>query len=111
MTLGINRQSRKLLLHRAEQRIDLRKAFNLIAEHFNAVGVLVVGGEDFDDVAADTKGSAAEVRVIALVENLDESARNVFAADLLALLKQQQHAVIGFGRAEAVNTTHRADYY
>ena len=46
MALGINRQPRKLLLHGAEERIELGKAFNLIAEHFDAVRVLVVGRED-----------------------------------------------------------------
>ena len=109
MALGINGQARELLLHGAEERVDLRERIDLVAEELDAIGVLVVGGEDFDHVAAYSKSPAAEIRVVALVEDFDEAARNVFAADVLALLKQQQHAEVGLRRAEAVDAAHRAD--
>ncbi len=109
VALGIDGQAGILLLDGAEERIDLREGFDLVAEELDAVGGFVVGGEDFDDVAADAKGAAAEVGVVALVEDFDEAAGDVFAADLLAFFEQQQHAVVGLGRAEAVDATDGAD--
>ena len=82
---------------------------DLVAEHLDAIGALVVGGEDLDHVAAHAKRPAPEVRVVALVENLDQPPRNVFAADVLALLEQQQHSVVRLRRAQAVDAAHRAD--
>ena len=101
--LGIDGQAGVLLLDGAEERIDLGEGVDLVAEEFDAVGVFVVGGIDLDDVAADAEGAAAEVDVVALVEDFDEAAGDVFALDLLAFFEQQQHAVVGFGRAEAVD--------
>src|SRR5512140_217813 len=69
-----------LLLHRAKQRIDLRKRFDLVAKHLDAIGIVVVSREDLDDVAANTERSALEVSIGALVEDLNE-----FAKDFLAL--------------------------
>ena len=97
------------MLDRAEERIDLRERIDLVAEELDAVGHVVVGGEDFDDVAADAEGSAAEVAVGALVEDFDQLAGDVFALDLLALFQEQQHAVVGFGRAEAVDAADGGD--
>ncbi len=78
--LGVDGQAGVFLLDGAEERIDLRERFDLVAEELDAVGVFVVGGEDFDDVAADAEGAAAEVDVVALVEDFDEAAGDVFAA-------------------------------
>ena len=109
MDFGIDGQARVLLLDGAEEGIDLREGFDLVAEELDAVGGFVVGGEDFDDVAADAEGAAAEVDVVALVEDFDEAAGDVFAADLLAFFEQQQHAVVGLRRAEAVDAGDGAD--
>ncbi len=109
VALRIDGQARVLLLHGAEEGIDLRERFDLVAEELDAVGSFVVGGEDFDDVAADAKGAAAKVDVVALVEDFDQAAGDVFAADLLALFEKQQHAVVGLRRAEAVDAADGAD--
>jgi hypothetical protein len=74
VALGIDGQARVLLLDGAEEGIDLREGFDLVAEQLDAVGGFVVGGEDFDDVAADAECAAAEVGVVALVEDFDEAA-------------------------------------
>ena len=108
MRLGIDGQAHILLLHGAEQRIDLRKRFDFVSPQLDAIRHVVVGGENFDHVAAHAKRSAPEVAVGALVENLDQLAGNVLALDLLALLQEKQHAVIRLGRAQAVNATHRS---
>ncbi len=109
MRFGVDGQARVLLLDGAEEGIDLREGFDLVAEELDAIGGLVVGGEDFDDVASHSKGPAAEVDVVALVEDFDEAAGDVFAADLLAFFEQQQHAVVGLRRPEAVDAGDGAD--
>ena len=109
MRLGIDRQAHVLLLHRAEQGIDLRQRLDLVAPQLDAVGVVVVGGKDLDDVAAHAKGPAPEIAFGALVENLDQLADDVVALDLLSLLQEQQHAVIGFRRSQAVDAAHGGD--
>ena len=109
MRLGVDGQARVLLLDGAEERVDLAERVDLIAEELDAEGVLVVGGVDLDDIAADAEGAAAEVDIIALVEDFDEAAGDVLALDLLAFFEQQKHAVVGFGRAEAVDAGDRAD--
>jgi len=97
------------LLDGAEEGVDLGERVDLVAEEFDAEGHLVVGGVDLDDVAADAEGAAAEVYVIALVEDFDEAAGDVFALDALAFFEEQQHTVVGFGRAEAVDAGDGAD--
>ena len=101
--LGVDGQAGIFLADGAEERIDLREGVDLVAEEFDAVGVLVVGGVDLDDVAADAEGAAAEVDVVAVVEDFDEALGDVFALDALAFFEEQEHAVVGFGRAEAVD--------
>ena len=50
------------------------EGINFIAEELDAVGVLVVGRVDFDDVTAYAEGSAAEVDVVTVIEDFDEAA-------------------------------------
>ena len=61
------------------------------------------------DVAADAEGAAAEIYVVAFVEDFYQAAGDVFALDLLATLEEEEHAVVGFGAAEAVDATDGAD--
>ena len=79
--LGIDRQPLVGLLHLAEQRIDLRQRLHFIAPHFDAVGALVVGGKDLDHVAAHAKRAAAEIVVVAVVEDLDQLGGDLLARD------------------------------
>jgi len=109
MALGVNRQASVLLLHGAEEGIDLRERFDLVAEELDAIGGFVVGGKDFDYVAAHPKGPAPEVVIVPLVENLDKAARDVLAGDVLAFFEQKQHAVISLGRPQTVDAAHRTD--
>ena len=103
MALRIDGQARILLADGSEEWVDLREGIDLVAEEFDAVGVFVVGGIDLDDVSANAEGAAAEVDIVAVVEDFDQAPGDVFALDLLALFQEQQHAVISFGRAEAVD--------
>ncbi len=109
MALRVDGKPRVLFFHIAEEGIDLGQRIDLVAEQFNAIRVLVVGRKNLDHVAAHAEAAAPEVRVVALVENLHQPPRNVFATDLLALFQQQQHAVVGIRVAQTVDATDRAD--
>src|SRR5205823_5769789 len=72
---GINRHALHIFLARADgagERIELADDVDLIAEHFDAIGLVFIGGIDFDDVAADAESSATEV-LTALIEAVDEA--------------------------------------
>src|SRR5437762_6019970 len=84
------------------ERIDLPKSVNLIAPHFDAIGLVFVSGINLNHVAANAESAAAQV-FAALVLNVYEAAEERFARGLVALFQHDQHAVIGFGRAETVD--------
>ena len=107
--LWVDGKAGVLLLDRAEEWIDLREGVDLVAKELDPVGHLIIGGVDLDDVAAHTEGSTAKIDVVAIVEDLDEAAGDVFAFELLALFEEQEHAVISFGRPQAVDAADRAD--
>ena len=107
--LGVDGEAGVFLLDGAEEWVDLGEGVDLVAEELDAVGVFVVGGVDFDDVAADAEGAAAEVDVVAVVEDFDEAAGDVFALEALTFFEEEEHAVVGFGRAEAVDAGDGAD--
>ena len=79
VAFGVDGEAGVLLLDGAEEGIDLGEGFDFVAEELDAEGVFVVGGVDLDDVAADAEGAAAEVDVVALVEDFDEAAGDVLA--------------------------------
>ncbi len=73
--LGIDRQAQIGLLHLAGERIDLLQRFDLIAPQADAIGGVVVGGEDLDHVAAHAKRAALEIAFVALVKDVDQALR------------------------------------
>ncbi len=105
----INGQPQVGLADLAEQRIDLAERVDFIAPELDAIRVIVVGGEDLDHVAAHAESAALEVIVVALVEDLDQLREDLLARDLLALFEHQEHAVVGFGRAQTVNAADAGD--
>src|SRR6202795_2789445 len=107
--LRINRQTHVTLLDRPKQRIDLRKRFNFVAKHFDAIRIVVVGGINFDDIAAHPKSTAPEVAFGALVENFNQLASDVPALDLLSLFEEQQHPVVSLRRTEPVDAADRSN--
>src|SRR5229473_6344896 len=109
MRLRINRQTHVTLLDCPKQGIDLRKRFNLIAKHFDAIGIVVVGRINFDDVAAHPESPTPKIAFGALVENFNQLASDVPALDLLSLFEEQQHPVVGFRRTESVDATDRSN--
>ena len=91
------------------ERIEPRELVDLVAEQPDAQRVLFVRRHDFDDVAADAEGAAAELRVVALVLDLDELPQNLVAVDPLPEFERQQHAVVRLRRAKAVDARDAGD--
>ena len=60
------------LPHLPEHRIDLAQRFDLVAPQFDPVGIVVVGREELDDVAANAECAAPEIVIVSFVENLDQ---------------------------------------
>ena len=56
----------------AREGVELDDAVDLVAEELDAEGLLLVGGEDLDRVAADPELAPDEVDVVALVLDVDE---------------------------------------
>ena len=89
----------------AEEGVNLGEGVDFVTKQFDAVGPVVVGGPDFDDVAADAECATLEVGVVAFIEDFNEFLGNLFAADTLTFFEHEEHAVVGFRGAEAVDAT------
>src|SRR5436853_28591 len=70
---------------------------------------VVVGGEDFDDVAADAEDAARECMIVPLVLDLDQLSQDLIAVDALSAFEREHHAVIRFRRSQAVDARHAGD--
>ena len=99
MRLGVNGQAHIFLLHRPEQRINLREGLHLVAPEFNSICHVIVSRKDLDHIATHPKRPSPKLAIGALVENLNQLASDVLTLDLLALLEEKQHAVIRLRRA------------
>ena len=108
VALGINRQAAVFLLHRAEQRINLGERIHLVAKQLNAVGIVIIGRIDLDHVSTHPECATLEIGVIAFVKDFHQLAEDVIAADFLAFFQEEQHAIVGFRRSQAVDAAHRS---
>ena len=95
--------------HLAGQRIEPGELVDLVAEQPDPQRVLFVGRHHLDDVAADAEGAAPELRVVALVLDLDQLAEDLIAIDALPHLQRQQHPVVRLRRSEAVDARDARD--
>src|SRR5229473_4096384 len=105
----IDGQAQICLAYLSEQRIDLAEVFDFVAPQLDAIRVVVISWEDLDDVAAHTERPTLETVIVPLVEDFDQARNYLLAGYFLSFLKHQQHAVVGFGRTQAVNTTDAGD--
>src|SRR5262249_48828349 len=108
MRARIDRDTCEILLTRSDfagQRINLAKLVNLIAPHLQAIGVVFVGRIDLDDVTANPERPAPQV-FAALVLYVDKTPQQSLAARLHPFFKHDQHAVIRFGRTNAIDAAH-----
>ena len=107
MAFGIDRQAVELPDLIAGERIERGELIDVVAPEFDSESDVFVRRMHLDGVASNAEDAALEIQIIALIENLDEFGENLAAADVLAALQHQQHAVVGFRRSQAVNTGYR----
>ena len=88
------------------QRVD---GLDLVAEHLDADGELLVHRDDLDGVAPHAEVAAREVDVVALVLHRDELADEPVAVDALADLQGDHGVQVFLGGTEAVDAGHRRD--
>ena len=102
----VDRHAVQLPDHRAAHRVDEREGVDLVAEHLDAHGDIVVGREDLDHVSAHPELAALEIERGPLVLNLDQLPEHGVPVDLLPRLEHEHHPVVRLGRTEAVDARH-----
>ena len=104
MAVGVDLDGGEGLDLRAGEWVELGDRFQLVAEEGELPGaVLIVGGEDVDDIALDAERAAREGNVVARVLVGDEALCDGTRADQVAGRELEGHARIGFHRADAVD--------
>ncbi len=94
----------------AGERVELGDGFDLVAQQGDAPGGgFIVGGEDFDGIAAHPEGAAHKAGIAALVLQRHELGQQLALVDLVALLHVDGHGGVIFHRADTVNARHRGD--
>ena len=93
----------------AGERVDRVDVGDLVAEELDAVGELLVGRMQLDDVAADAEGGALEVDVVAAVLQVDELPQHLVAIGLDALADRQDRLLVLDRRAEAEDAADGGD--
>ncbi len=94
----------------AGQGIEFDDGFELVAEQGKPPStILEMGGEQFDDVAADPERAAMKIHVVAAVLEIDQAVQEFRAAHTLPDRQRKGHARIDFGLAHAVDAGNRGD--
>ena len=94
----------------AGERIEFVDRFDFIAEQRHAPGaILVVRGENFDDIAVDAERAAIEVTAGALVLQRHQVGEQRALVDALAFLERERHRRIGLDRTDTVDAGYRSD--
>ncbi len=109
MRARINGQAVEFPAGAPGDRIDARDLVDLVAEELDADGVVLVGGPELQDVAADAEGAAAEVVRRPLVLHLGEAAEVLRERLLHTPLEEEEHAEVEVGIADTVDARHRGD--
>ena len=99
------------VLHLPAQRIHAVDGVDRVAEQLDADRRgLLVGREHLDHVAAHAERPPVEVVVVALVLHRDEPTDDRVAVDDVALPHRHVHALVGLGRADAVDAGDRGHH-
>ena len=88
------------------ERIEARDAFDLLAEEFDAQGVLAAGGAEFNRVAAHAKLAALEGDVVAVVLQIHKAGKKLLARQRLADMHRDDHRLVIVLAARAVDARH-----
>ena len=94
----------------AGERVQGHQPLDLVAEHLDPDGVLLVHREDLDRVAADPEGAAGEGEVVAGVLDVDEPAQQLVAVELLADPQPDHPVDVLLRGAQAVDARHRGHH-
>ncbi len=70
---------------------------NFISKKFDPNSIIPVGRNDFNHVAANSKGTSLQLQIVALILDLDQFVQNLPTTDLLALAQHGDHPVVGLG--------------
>ena len=94
----------------ATDRVDLPNAFDLVAEKFDAQGVLpLAGGNDLQHIALDAEAAAGKVHIVALVLDVHQPGNELIAAQLHSGAHTDHHAFIFAGVAHGINAADAGD--
>src|SRR5262249_30203360 len=104
--LGIDGELVVLTDGLSRERVERGQLVDFVAEDINDEPEVLVRRINFDNVAPYAEPAADEVVIVPLVLDFDELAEDLFAVDALPALERQHHAVVRFGRAEAVDARH-----
>ena len=94
----------------AGERVQRGERLDLVAEHLDADGQLLVDREDLDGVAAHPEGAAGEGHVVARVLDVDEAAQQLVPVDLLADLQRHHPVDVLLRGAQAVDAGDGGDH-
>ncbi len=95
--------------HLASERIDRHQLVDLVTEQLDAQRRVLVRGVHLDDVAPHAETAAPELEIVALVLDFHELPQDLIAVDALPAREREQHAVVGFRRAQAVDARDARD--
>lgn len=108
--IGVNLDRLQIAGLLAGQRVEFGDGIDLVAEHRDAPGgILKVGGEDFDRIAAHAERAALEIHVAAFVLLGHEVGQQLALVQPVAHLHLEGHGGVGFHRADTVDARHRSD--
>ena len=111
MASGENGHLAELAQDFSPEGIDLRDGIHQVAEEFNADGfVLLVGREDLQDISPDAESPSVKVIVVPLVLDFHQAGQEVIPGYFLLIFHQNDHALVGFGRTQPVNTGDRSHH-
>ncbi len=90
--------------------MDLADALYLVTKELHPQGIGSVGWEDLQDIPPNTKTTAFQNRIVALVEKLDQAQADLVPADLLTQVQLQPHVPVVPWIADTVDAGNRSHY-
>ena len=90
--------------------VQIAQRFDLVAEHFDSNGKLLVHRNDFYGVPSDPKCPTLECDVVALVLHLHKGFDKLLAGDVLSYLQRHHRLEVVLRCSEAIDTGHSRDH-
>ena len=90
--------------------VDLGDRLNLVTPELHADGVVGIGREHVERVAANAEGAAFELVIVAIVLDVDQLVDDVIALGRLLLVEEDGQPRVIHRAADAVDAAHRGDH-